>query len=102
MSETFCIPCSSMACAHINRTPSHFTAREISMLRSLLDPMTPSGKQIAHNLGITEGTLKVYFVRMHKKLGWRGGSTRMLTLWVVAHAAELGVPLPTPDSFRTL
>jgi DNA-binding NarL/FixJ family response regulator len=102
MRETFCIPCSSMACAHINGTPSYFTKREISMLRSLLDPMTPTNKQIAHTLGIKEGTLKVYFVRLHKKLGWRSGSMRLLTLWVVAHAAELGAPLPTPESFQSL
>jgi DNA-binding NarL/FixJ family response regulator len=102
MRDTFCIPCSSFSCAHINGPTHYFRKHEVSILRSMLDPTTPTAKQIAEALHIKQGTLKVYISRMQDKLGWRSGSMRLLTLWVVAHAAELGAPLPTPESFRVL
>jgi hypothetical protein len=54
---------------------------------------------MAHSLGITCGTFKVYMTRIQVKLGWVGASQRVLALWAIAHREHLGIELPNAAQF---
>lgn len=95
----FCLSCRSSDCPHLSRHPSHLSARELQFLRLLTDPHHSGLKHIAYALGMKEGTLKVYVTRLYDKLRWKDRSLRLLTLWVVLHAEELGATLPTAAQF---
>jgi len=68
----------------------HFTPRELTILRAMLNQQYRTLKDMAYELGITPGTLKVYMSRIYDNLGWPGGgSSRLLVLWVMEHQHEL-------------
>lgn len=103
MKDHFCLPCSSTVCAHVHAQRNcRLTPRELSVVRSLLDPALPGIKHISEALGITEGTLGIYLRHIYDKLRWVGKlrSMRLLTLWAVAHAEELGITLPSAEMFE--
>lgn len=78
----------------------HLTRREASILRALLDPQLDCVEAISRSLGLSPGSVKVYLGRIYKRMGlYSGGSIRVLTLWAVVHAEELGLALPTADQF---
>lgn len=71
--------------------PPHFTARDLSILAALPNPLLHAGKQMAFALGLTEGSLKVYLRRIYMKLGWHYGTVRLLTIWAMTHEHALPV-----------
>lgn len=75
------------------------TPRELSIIRALCDPQAGCHKQMAFDLGITYGTLKVNLSRIYQKLGWEFGASDRLVLFALAHHEQLGIALPTPDQF---
>ena len=75
------------------------TPRELSVLRALVDPQLSAAKNIAFSLGISVGMVKLYVFRIGTKLGWGGGSQRVLALWAIAHREQLGIELPTAAQF---
>ena len=96
----FCLTCGSNCCLHLQQNRSMMlTPREISIVRALLNPQITVMKEMAFGLGITANTLKLYMCKIYQKLGWPGGSVRMLTLWAIAHYEQLGVSLPTQEQF---
>ncbi len=98
--SVFCVACLSKCCLHIQQNhDTMLTPREMSILCILVRPEHSGGKQIAHALGITEGTLRVYMGNVYRKLGWAGGSARKLVLWSIAHREQLGIELPTREQF---
>ncbi len=69
-------------------TATHLAPREMRMLALLCDS-GKSNKQIASDLGVTVGTVKVYFNRMSIKLG-RMNRVGMALWWDRLHRAESG------------
>jgi DNA-binding NarL/FixJ family response regulator len=100
----FCLRCGSNCCLHIQRShDSLLTPREVQILRALCDPNAGCRKEIAFNLGITHGTLKVYLSHIYRKLEWDTKSSvnvGHLVLFAIANREQLGIPLPTPEQFQ--
>ena len=61
-------------------------------------------RQLAKDLHLGFNSIKVYYSRLYRKLGWpiRIGSPRMLALYGIAHREELGIDLPAPEQFTSL
>lgn len=81
--------------------PTYFAPRELSVIRAFCVPDQKGSKEIAADLGLSYSTIKVYISRIYQKLGWFGGTQRMLVLWALAHRDELGINLPTARSVET-
>jgi DNA-binding NarL/FixJ family response regulator len=81
--------------------PQRLSPREVQILRACCSPDYQGQKQIADRLGITIGTIKIYYARLYRKLGWSvgEGSIRMLALYGIAHRQMLGIELPTEADF---
>ena len=97
----FCLQCGASACLHLQE--SHrtlLTPREIAIIRALCNPAAGNHKQIAFDLGLTYGTLKLYLSHVYRKLGWRFGACDRLVLFAMAHREQLGIPLPTAEQFQ--
>jgi len=77
------------------------TPRSRELLRLLCDPRVCGQKQIAHAMGVTTGTVKLYVQQIFRRLGLAPGqgSTRWLVLWAVAHRDELKIQLPAKGDF---
>jgi DNA-binding NarL/FixJ family response regulator len=63
----------------------HFSRRELQILDAAPNPQFETLKQVAAELGVTEGTCKVYLARLYQKLGIPGGTFRLLTIWAMTH-----------------
>lgn len=79
-----------------------FTAREASILRLLTNPKLSCMKQIADELGLSQGNVSVRIAWIYNKLGWHNKSIRALTMWTLLHAEEIGAAVPTPADFEGL
>lgn len=80
----------------------HLTPRDLSIIQAVLDPQLDCAEALSRHLHLTPASVKVYLSRMYKRMGfYGGGSIRVLTLWAVVHAEELGLALPTADQFPT-
>lgn len=86
--------------AEILRTaPAHFTPMQIRVLRAVCRPEHHSVRDLARELGVTEGTMKVYASRLYDQLSMAKGSLRRLALYGIAHRELLGIKLPTQEDF---
>ncbi len=72
----------------------------MSILEALINPDLASGKEMAFHLGITIGTLKVYLNRLHDKLPWCRHCTRLMAVWVMHEAANLGITVPNMQVWK--
>lgn len=98
--HVFCLQCGSNCCEHLQKSRATLlTPRELSILRGLIDPKIILMKDLAYSLHLSHATLKVYISRIYRKIGWTGGTLRLLTLWVLARRESLGVEIPTLDQF---
>jgi DNA-binding NarL/FixJ family response regulator len=108
----FCLICGGKSCQHLQDRFRHtknrvageravaLTAREIDVIRAVVDPQFSGLKQIAYALHIEHSSLKFYLSRMYRKLGWYSGNLRLLTLWAIAHRGEIEIRVPTPEQFQ--
>lgn len=74
-------------------------SRELQIVRAVCVPDLKGVKEIAFDLGLSIGTVKVYTSRLYRKLGWTAGSMRMLVLWAMANREMLRVELPSAEQF---
>lgn len=101
--RVYCLECGSNCCQHLQQSRiTCLTRRERELLQQLLDSKGLSGKQIGANLGLAEGTVKVYTYHLFKKLQWHPSyrSSGRLRLWAFVHAEKLGLTVPTIEDFK--
>jgi DNA-binding CsgD family transcriptional regulator len=92
----FCLACGENCCLHMMGSRQFMLTRvQVKILQALARPDLRTYKEIAYELGITYGTVKVYVSKIYHKLGWPGGSDRELLLWAIAHRQKLGIELPS-------
>ncbi len=97
----YCLDCGGNSCTHVQRSRRRIlTHRQLTVLHQLLDGRGLSNKEIAYNLGITEGSVKVYLKHITDKLRWVHCSSGRLRLWAMIHAESLGLTVPTIKDFE--
>lgn len=87
----FCLQCLTFACEHSRLEsryrPPALSHRELQVVR-LLVKSSPLNKEIAFQLGLSEGTVKIYMMNMTKKLraaGYPVTNRTALAAWALAH-----------------
>ena len=84
-----CMYCLSRTCVHVvGPQRAHLTPRQVDIARLLSEGL--ANKQIAAELGLTEGSVKVYVSRLFVAL--RLDSRLRVALWARDHAAALLEP----------
>lgn len=63
----FCVLCRLNNCCHVRRQPPRLSPREYQVAARISKDGAPN-KTVAHDLGLTEGSLKVKLYRMYQKL----------------------------------
>ncbi len=79
-----CLECVSRICHHFDvpaAKPVHLGAQEMRLLRLLA--LALSNKEIAAELGLSAGTVKVYMSAIFRKLGLT--SRLEAAMWAIAH-----------------
>jgi len=69
----------------------YFSRGQLAMLRASTDPRLTCAKQMAHASGFSYAYARTCLEGIYKRMEWRSPSIRLLTMWSMAHAAELGV-----------
>lgn len=89
-STRFCLACLSLSCEHSRLEsryrPPALSHRELQVVR-LLVKSSPLNKEIAFQLGLSEGTVKAYLFNILKKLhlaGYPATNRTALARWALA------------------
>jgi DNA-binding NarL/FixJ family response regulator len=66
---TICIQCLSPSCEHLAPPPDVLAWQELKLIRLLM--AANQNKEIAYQMNIAEGTVKVMVTRIYAKLGFK-------------------------------
>ena len=84
-----CSECLISGCHHLQPRPARITARDLSILRVLLEGIEgstfPSNQDVADALGLKLGTTKMYLSTLYRKLKVNGRVSA--ALWARSHRA---------------
>lgn len=94
----FCLTCLRFNCEHkyldLRYRPPSLNYQEVRIARLVADPSSPLNKEIAYQLGLSEGTVKIYLLQMNKRLRDAGHAVTNrtgLAAWALKYLKEPAV-----------